>query len=73
MILFLLLIWLGSVSLVLQGRAEAGEMKEDITLFYGHLVAGKSRAEALRLARQQLKAKYPHPYFWAPFILHGEG
>jgi CHAT domain-containing protein len=44
-----------------------------MTLFYGHLKEGKSRAEALRLARQAIKAKYPEPFFWAVFILHGEG
>jgi len=46
---------------------------EYMVAFYTHLKAGKPRAEALRLARQHLKTKYPNPYFWAPFILHGEG
>jgi CHAT domain-containing protein len=41
--------------------------------FYGYLKAGKGRAEALRLARKDIKAKYPNPFFWAVFILHGEG
>ena len=41
--------------------------------FYGYLKAGKSRAEALRLARQEIKADYPDPVAWAVFILHGEG
>jgi len=46
---------------------------EYMTLFYQHLKEGKSRAEALQLARQAIKAKYPQPFFWAVFILHGEG
>ena len=46
---------------------------EYMVTFYGHLKAGKSRTEALRLARQRIKAKYPNPYYWAVFILHGEG
>ncbi|MBM4285668.1 MAG: tetratricopeptide repeat protein [Deltaproteobacteria bacterium] len=46
---------------------------EYMVTFYTHLKAGKGRAEALRLARQHMKAKYPNPYYWAPFILHGEG
>ncbi|MHB9072084.1 MAG: CHAT domain-containing protein [Desulfobaccales bacterium] len=46
---------------------------EYMTLFYGHLKDGKSRLEALQLARQAIKAKYPQPFFWAVFILHGEG
>ncbi|MBM4273475.1 MAG: CHAT domain-containing protein [Deltaproteobacteria bacterium] len=46
---------------------------EYMVTFYTHLKAGKGRAEALRLARQHMKTKYPNPYHWAPFILHGEG
>jgi CHAT domain-containing protein len=41
--------------------------------FYQHLYAGKSKSEALSLARKEIKARYPNPFFWAPFILHGEG
>ena len=46
---------------------------EYMTKFYGHLKAGQSRAEALRQARQEIKAAYPDPLLWAVFILHGEG
>jgi CHAT domain-containing protein len=28
---------------------------------------------ALRQDHQTIKAKYPQPFFWAVFILHGEG
>ncbi len=49
------------------------ETSEYMTTFYGHLKAGTDRVEALRLTRKEIKAKYPNPYFWAPFILHGEG
>ncbi len=49
------------------------EAVEYITLFYGHLNEGKSRGESLQLARRAIKAKYPEPFFWAVFILHGEG
>ncbi|MDA8124419.1 MAG: CHAT domain-containing protein, partial [Deltaproteobacteria bacterium] len=41
--------------------------------FYGYLKAGKSKGEALRLARNEMKAKYPNPLYWSVFILHGEG
>jgi CHAT domain-containing protein len=37
------------------------------------LKEGKSRSQALRLARQEIKAKHPQPFYWAAFILHGEG
>lgn len=46
---------------------------EYMTIFYSHLKAGKGRVEALRLARSEIKKKYPNPFYWAPFILHGEG
>jgi CHAT domain-containing protein len=49
------------------------ETVEYMTMFYGHLKEGKSRAEALKLARQAIKSKYPQPFYWAVFILHGEG
>jgi CHAT domain-containing protein len=49
------------------------EVVEYMTIFYGHLKEGKSRSQALCLARQEIKAKTPPPFYWAAFILHGEG
>ena len=46
---------------------------EYMKIFYTHLKTGKSRAEALRHARNTIKAKYHNPFYWAVFILHGEG
>lgn len=46
---------------------------EYMKIFYSYLKSGKSRAEALRLARNAIKAKYPNPFYWAVFILYGEG
>jgi len=41
--------------------------------FMTHLYEGKSKVEALRLARTELRARgYNHPFFWAPFILSGD-
>jgi CHAT domain-containing protein len=51
----------------------SNEAVDYMKTFYGYLKAGKGRAEALRLARKEIKAKYPNPFFWAVFILHGEG
>lgn len=36
---------------------------------------GMSKAEALRQAQQALRAMpaYRHPYYWAPFVLIGDG
>ena len=46
-----------------------------MSLFYGHLGKGLSKAEALRRARVGLRseARYSHPYYWAPYILIGDG
>ncbi len=41
--------------------------------FYGYLKEGKSRGEAQRLARFDLRMAYPDPVDWAGFILYGEG
>jgi tetratricopeptide (TPR) repeat protein len=49
------------------------EAVEFMRIFYGHLKEGTPRKEALKLARQAIKAKYSQPFFWAVFILHGEG
>ena len=49
------------------------EAVEFMVAFYTHLKQGKSRREALQRARREIKAKYPNPFFWAVFILHGEG
>jgi CHAT domain-containing protein len=40
--------------------------------WYEHLSTGVGRAEALRKAQLALKDKYPHPYYWAPFVLIGQ-
>ena len=45
---------------------------EYMRAFYGFLQQGKSKAEALREAMLHLRASYPHPYQWAPFILIGK-
>ena len=45
---------------------------EFMTNFYSLIKKGKSRSEALRRTRKEIKDKYPNPYFWAVFILHGE-
>jgi CHAT domain-containing protein len=46
---------------------------EYMTNFYNYLKTGKTRVEALRLAREGIKNKYPNPFYWSVFILHGEG
>ncbi len=43
-----------------------------MTHWYRGLREGMGRAAALRAAQRALKARYPHPYYWAPFILIGQ-
>jgi CHAT domain-containing protein len=41
--------------------------------FFQHLREGKSKRDALRLARADLRREgYEHPFYWAPFILIGQ-
>jgi CHAT domain-containing protein len=44
------------------------ELMED---FYGRLLAGEPRADALHAAQQALRQKYPEPYFWGAFVCLG--
>ncbi|HEY3381194.1 MAG TPA: CHAT domain-containing tetratricopeptide repeat protein [Vicinamibacterales bacterium] len=40
--------------------------------FYARLREHPDKAQALTAAMQSLRAEYPHPYFWAPFVLIGD-
>ena len=39
--------------------------------FYRDLLATEQPAAALRTAQLELRERYPHPYYWAPFLLVG--
>ncbi|MCG9885895.1 MAG: CHAT domain-containing protein [Cyanobacteria bacterium] len=41
--------------------------------FYEELLAGRDRADALRLAQLKVREQYPNPHYWAAFVLIGEG
>lgn len=41
--------------------------------FYRHLHATSGPAAALRSAQLHVKQAYPHPYYWAPFVVVGHG
>jgi CHAT domain-containing protein len=43
-----------------------------MTNWYRQLRGRMGRATALRTAQQALRERYPHPYYWAPFILIGQ-
>jgi len=40
--------------------------------FYEFLYQGKSKGEALRLAKIKMLKKFSHPHYWAAFVLNGE-
>lgn len=40
--------------------------------FYRQLRAGVSKAQALRMAQQEVRQHYPSPYYWAGFVLSGD-
>jgi len=39
--------------------------------FYGQLQTGRSKAQAAQVAMRELRDRYPHPFYWAPFALIG--
>jgi CHAT domain-containing protein/tetratricopeptide (TPR) repeat protein len=43
-----------------------------MTHWYRQLRERMGRAAALRAAQQALRESYPHPYYWAPFVLIGQ-
>ncbi|MFQ5857073.1 MAG: CHAT domain-containing protein [Anaerolineae bacterium] len=43
-----------------------------MAMWYEQLRNQVERAAALRAAQLALKAQYPHPYYWAPFVLIGQ-
>jgi hypothetical protein len=61
-----------SVMMTLWSVAEKASVQM-VESFFRHINEGKSKLEALRLARKEIRDRgYDHPFFWAPFILVGE-
>jgi CHAT domain-containing protein len=40
-------------------------------VFYKHLEAGSGASRALQEAENETRARFPHPYYWAPFVPTG--
>lgn len=40
--------------------------------FYGRYIGSGNLAASLRQAMLELRSKYPHPYYWAPFVIVGK-
>jgi CHAT domain-containing protein len=55
-------------------RAGDAATAEFMGLFYHHLARGNDKAQALRLAKLDLlKGRYAAPFYWATFVLSGDG
>ena len=46
--------------------------RDFMVAFYRHLQQGDSRAVALQQAMKEVRNSYPHPFYWAPFVLMGK-
>ena len=42
---------------------------EVMRLFYEAVGSQRNKAEALRQATLEVRKQYPHPFYWAPFVL----
>jgi CHAT domain-containing protein/tetratricopeptide (TPR) repeat protein len=63
----------GSPSVIASLWSVDDEATEQLMVaFYTHLKEGLSKAEALRHAQMDVRQKYPHPYYWAGFVLTGD-
>jgi len=49
-----------------------GSTERFMTLLYQRLAAGNGPVTALRDSMLDLRAEYPHPYHWAPFVVTGK-
>jgi CHAT domain-containing protein len=42
-----------------------------MTAFYRGLAESRTKSVALRLAMREVREEFPHPFYWAPFVLVG--
>jgi CHAT domain-containing protein len=45
---------------------------EYMKLFYEHLKTNPNKAQALQYATAEIRKRYAHPFYWAPFVLVGK-
>ena len=66
------LLYAGARSLLLSlWNVNDSSTAEFMTNFYKNLAENKNLALAQQKAIQQVRKRYAHPYYWAPFVLMG--
>jgi CHAT domain-containing protein len=48
------------------------QTKDLMTAFYSNWQSGMEKRAAFELAQQQIRATYPHPFYWGAFVMVGE-
>jgi len=56
-------------------KADSRATADLMIAFHRHLLEGRNVSSALRMAKVDLRkeAHYAHPYYWAPFVVIGDG
>jgi len=63
----------GAPSVIVSLWKVSAESTQELMLeFYKLLKSGKDKAVALQKAQVKIMKDYPHPYYWAPFVLVGD-
>lgn len=52
-------------------KVDDAATKDLFIRFYGYLLQGQSPHTAFRNAQKNIRKQYPHPYYWAAFVLIG--
>jgi CHAT domain-containing protein/tetratricopeptide (TPR) repeat protein len=66
-------LWAGARALLLSlWDVEDSSTTQLMTAFYRHVSASVPYPEAIRSAAKEVRERYPHPCFWAPFVLVGK-
>jgi CHAT domain-containing protein/Flp pilus assembly protein TadD len=65
-------LYAGSRSVLLElWRVQREPAEGFFRYFYSEWLSRKSKQQAMRAARSTVRAEYPHPFYWAPFVLAG--
>jgi CHAT domain-containing protein/tetratricopeptide (TPR) repeat protein len=63
----------GARSLIMSLWSVSDEATQELMVsFYQKWLSGKTKRQAFREAQQELKTKYPQPYYWGAFVMVGE-